>query len=150
MKLQEQLRIDLTAALKAGDQKTAGVLRLLISSLHNQEIENRTKTGNLAPLTDEETIVVLQREAKKRREAMELFRSGNRSDLEARERDELPVIARYLPASMESSEVQGAVSRILKDFSGDFGAAMKAVMAELKGKADASLVSKFVSEHLKR
>lgn len=145
MGLLGQIQADLKTALKAGDAATVGVLRLALASLHNREIEKRG-----APLTDEEAGKVLQAEAKKRKEAFELFVKGDRLDLAERERAELRVIEQYLPEQMSEAETRSAVDRILAALPPGtaFGAAMKAAAAELRGKADNALVAKLVKEKL--
>jgi uncharacterized protein YqeY len=145
----KQLQEDLKTALKSGDGKTAGVLRLLISSLHNREIEKRGRSSSDA-LTNDEVLAVLQSEAKKRKESIELFTKGNRADLVDQERAELAIIERYLPKQMTEQETRTAVAHILAVLppGAAFGAAMKAAAAELKGKADNALVAKLIKEKL--
>lgn len=148
MALQQKLNEDLKTALKAGDQFRVDVLRLLVASIHNQEIAKKTKTGT-SELTDEEVLTVISSEAKKRRESIEVFRKGNRNDLAEKEEKELAVIQSYLPRQMEAGEIEQTVKAILEQSDAkDFGSAMKAVMAELKGKADAKIVSEAVKKLL--
>ncbi len=145
MGLLGQIQADVKTALKAGDAATVGALRLTLAALHNREIEKRG-----APLTDEEAGKVLQSEAKKRKEAIELFVKGSRADLAERERAELRVIEQYLPKLMTDEETRAIVERILAALPAgtNFGGAMKAAAAELKGRADNALVAKLIREKL--
>lgn len=159
MNLRQKLTEDLKQAMKSADPKTVGVLRLLISALNNKSIEKKGK-GQGEELTDEDVLRVLMTESKKRKEANEIFTKGNRPDLADKEKEELGVIQRYLPQQMSREEVEKAVERIIEKVmkatasggvppdGGKIGPAMKEVMKELKGKADAGLVSEIVKSKL--
>jgi uncharacterized protein YqeY len=147
MSLQQKINDDLKIALKAGDTEKVGVLRMLSAVLHNREIEK----GKDAKLTEEEVLQVLTREAKKRKEAIELFEKGGRPELAEKERAELTLIEAYLPKQMAREEVIAAVEKILAGLAdkSNAGLVMKAVMQELKGKADGKMISEIVKEKLK-
>ena len=137
---------DLTAALKAHDGVRLRTLRMVRAALQNAEIADRA-SGNLS---DDAVLTILKREAKKRREAIELFTMGGRSDLATNETAELTVIAAYLPPELSEAEIRVHVAKVLGDpaRAGErsFGVVMRAAMAELKGRADAALVSRVVKE----
>ncbi len=142
--IKEQLILESKAALKSGNEFELGVLRLLTSALHNREIEKKTK-GENPLLTEDEVIQLLQTEAKKRREAADLFRKGGRNDLAEKEERENRVIARYLPSMLAGEKLEHAVYDVMERAgAADFPAAMKAVMAELRGKADAKVITELV------
>ncbi len=148
MSLKDKLGEELKTALRSGDQFKVDVLRLLNSAIHNQEIAKKSKTGS-GELTDEEVTAVLGIEAKKRRESIEVFRKGNRSDLAGKEEKELEIIQNYLPQQLSPEETEKAVKEILeRSGAKDFGGAMKAVMAELKGKIDGKLTSEIIKKYL--
>src|SRR3989344_6324482 len=148
MGLQTTIKEDLKAALKEGNSEKVGVLRLLSAALHNREIEKRAK-GSSETLTEEEVIRVFVQEAKKRREAMEAFLRGKREDLVRKEAAELEIIKKYLPPEMGKDEVERAVEDILtRNGAADFAGGMRAVMGELKGKADAKLIADAVKRKL--
>ena len=148
MTLKEQLMTDLKAAMKSGNDFEVGLLRLLQSSLQNKEIEKRAK-GNGEALSDGEVTAILQSEAKKRREATDLFQKGERPDLAEKEQQELAVIVRYLPAQLSRAEAETRVADILKQSgANDFPTAMKAVMGELKGKIDGKILSDILKQKL--
>ena len=149
MFLQEKLTQDIKDAMKSGNAEKLGVLRMLNAALHNRAIEK----GKDAVLTDEEIIEVLRREAKKRKESVEAFNKGGRPELAEKERAELALIEAYLPKQMLREEVVVVVEKVivtLRQAQGDvvFNNVMKAVMQELKGKADGKMISEIVKEKL--
>jgi len=148
MGLKEQLKNDLKTALKSGEQFRTGILRLVLAALHNKEIEKHSRSSSDV-LTEEEIIQVLTSEAKKRKESIDIFRKGERPDLADKEAQELLVIQNYLPEQLSNAEAEKAVHEILKRTGvKDFGQAMKAVMKELRGKADAKTVGDLVKKKL--
>ena len=144
--LLEKLTQNLKDAMKAGDSGKVGVLRMLSSALKNRAIEK----GKDAVLTDDETMQVLTREAKKRKESIEAFEKGGRPDLAEKEKVELALIEAYLPKQMSREEVAAAVEKVLAGLAdkSNQGLVMKAVMQELKGKADGKMISEVVREKL--
>lgn len=146
MNLTEQLKEDLKKAMKAGDSERVGVLRLITNAVRNAEIEKQSR-GKGGVMTEEEIIQVLAREAKKRKEATEIFAKSGREDLAQKEKLELEIIQSYLPKQMDAAEVEKAVANLLKKSGAiDFGSAMREAMKELKGKADAGVVSEVVKK----
>ena len=147
----DKLHSELTAALKEKRAFEVGVLRLLTAAAHNRAIEKRGQ-GKGDQLTDEEVLEVLKKEAKKRKESIQLFTQGNRRDLAENEAKELALIERYLPAELSEKEVRAHVEKVFASGAVSaeqgFGVVMKEVMKELKGKADAGLVSKVVKEKI--
>jgi uncharacterized protein YqeY len=148
MNLKEQISEDIKNALKAGDSFTAGVLRMVVAALQNKSIEKRGK-GEEEELTQEEILEILAREAKKRKEAIELYKQGDRQELADNEEKELAIIEKYLPQQMSKEEVVEIVLAIIeKNKPENFGEAMKLVMAELKGKADGKMVAEVIKDQL--
>jgi uncharacterized protein YqeY len=119
--------------------------------LHNRIIEKKGK-GEEATLSDEEVLDLIRREAKKRKEAANLFTEGNRADLAEKELKELKILEVYLPAQMSEEDVRKEIVAIIKSMGPvdpkDFGKVMGAVMKQLKGKADAGLANKILKEQL--
>lgn len=144
--LQQKLIQDLKEAMKSGNADKVGVLRMLNAALHNQVIAK----GKDAVLTNEEVMRVLLREAKKRKESVEAFQKGGRPELAEKERAELVLLEVYLPKQMSREEVAAAVEKVLAGLAdkSNQGLVMKAVMAELKGKADGKMISEVVKEKL--
>lgn len=151
MLLKNRLLEDLKNAMKAGDQNRVGVLRFLNSAIHNKEIEKRSKSG-ASELTEEEILAVVMSEAKKRRESIEIFRKGSRSDLAEKEEQELSIIQSYLPKQLGLEEIEKEIDVILQKNPNlsNFGLAMKEVMKFLKGKADAAVVSEILKKKFEK
>lgn len=149
--LVEQLENDLKDSLKAKDSFRTGVLRLLLSSFHNKTIEKKGQ-GKDPVLTDEEAVEVLQKEAKKRKEAMSFYEQGRRPDLLEKETKELKIIEAYLPAALSEEEIRKLVATAVRQSGAktekDFGRVMGLVMKEVRGRADSALVTRLVKEKL--
>lgn len=134
--------------MKAKDTQKVSTLRFLISAIKYKEVDKKSD------LTDTEIIDVIGKQVKTRKESIESFKKGNRSDLVQKEELELSVLQSYLPAQMSDSEVKEVVVKKLNELRGqgqviDFGTLMKAVMPDLKGKADGAAVKSVVEEVLK-
>jgi len=142
---------EMKTAMKARAALRVEVLRMLIAAIRNREIEKRTK-GESDVLTDEEVIAVLSREAKKRKEAAEVYIAGKRPELAAKEHDEIKIIEEFLPVLMGEEEVVPYVVKAIADTGAssvkEMGKVMAAVMKELKGKADGSVIGKIAKEKL--
>jgi uncharacterized protein YqeY len=137
----EQLKSDLTAAMKAGERERVGALRLLLS-----ELQKDAKEG----AGDE--LAVLRRERKRRLEAAQAYRDGGREDLAASEDTEAQLITGYLPAELSEDELRGIVQRAVRDSGAesvrDMGRAMGIAMGAVDGRADGRRVSALVKEAL--
>ena len=148
MALADQLQTDLTTAMKARDELTVTVLRSVIAAVK----EARVAGDAAKDLTDDEVLAVVGREAKKRDEAATAFADADRAEQAERERAEGRVLAGYLPAGLDEDELVEVVERVLAGggFSSrkDMGAAMKAVQAEVAGRADGKVVAGLVKERL--
>ena len=152
MALQNKIMEDMKTALKSGDQFALDVLRFVNAAFHNKSIDKRGR-GLPEELTEDEVLEILNREVKKRREAADLYKKGNRTDLAEKEEKEIVVIQKYLPAQMDRNEIEKVVEKVLvtlRQAPGEisFGNFMKEVMKELKGKADAKIISEIIKEKL--
>lgn len=141
----KRLDPEILNALKARDSKKAGVLRLLKSALHDEEIIKR------AELTSEDEIKIVRKEVKKRMDAIEKFKAGNRPDLAEVEEYEINCFKEYLPAEMSAEELQTIVEQVVKENSEvkDFGKIMKLAMERLGGRAGGDKVAGIIKELLK-
>jgi uncharacterized protein YqeY len=146
--LADQLRADLTAAMKARDNVTTGALRLALAAMTEASVAG----DEAKQLSDAEVVTVLTKAARKHEEAAEAFEGAGRTESAAAERASYDVLARYLPKSLEPAELSAIVDRVLADggFSTpkDVGAAMKAVNAEVAGRADGKAVADLVKSKL--
>lgn len=140
----EKILNDLKQAMQQKQAERVSALRLLVAALKNAQIEKNDK------LSEAEEIGVLNKEAKKRQEAAEIYKRGEREDLAKKEEAELKVIKEYLPQQMSQAEVKELIKQMKTsgELGDNFGGAMKAVMAKLKGKADGKLVAQMVKEEL--
>jgi len=143
-----KIQADLKESLKSKNAARAGVLRLLLSSLHNRVIEKRAESGT-EELTDDEVQKVLASEAKKRKEAAELMRKGGREDLAAKEDGELKIINEYLPPELSREEITAIVRQLKGKGLADFNSLVKEAMKEIKGRADGKTVTEIIKEELK-
>ena len=104
--IKSRLQTDLTASMKARDELTTSTLRMLRAAITNAEVAG----AEAIDLTDDQAIAVLQSEAKKRAEAAEIYEQAGRAESAAKERAELAVIERYLPAAMSDEELEVIVA----------------------------------------
>jgi uncharacterized protein YqeY len=137
----ERVQADTRAAMKAGERDRVNTLRMIASSLQQDE-----KEGAGDP------VAVLQRERKKRVEAAEAFADAGRAEQAEAERSEAGMIEDYLPAQLSDEElaaiVDGAIERTGAESPRDMGKVMGPVMGEVKGRADGKRVSAAVRERL--
>jgi len=131
--LKEQLRADLTAAIKGRDELRAATLRMTLTAITNEEV-----AGTVArSLSEAETVTVLTREVKKRREAAEAFAGAGRSEQAARERAEGEVLSYYLPAQLTDDELKALVADAIAETGAagpkSMGLVMKAVTQRSRG-----------------
>jgi uncharacterized protein YqeY len=141
MSVVEQVRADITSAMKAREKDRVGALRLVLS-----ELQKDAKEGG----GDE--LAVLRRERKRRLEAAAQFRDGGRPELAAQEESEAQLIEAYLPAQIDDSELDAIVAAAIAETGAsdpkDMGQVMKAVMAKAGGRADGQRASARVREAL--
>lgn len=147
MSVLERLKEDLKTSLKEGLSERVGVLRLLLSELQNKEKEKSAKTKDSA-LSNEEVVAILQRESKKRKEAITLFKKGGREDLVKREEGELKIINEYLPAQMSQDDVSAHVEKLIGKGFKDFNSLIKESMKELKGKVEGAKLAEIIKGKL--
>lgn len=142
--LKERLREDLNSARRERDRARTLVLTTTISEIRNREIELGRDAG------DEDVREVVQRAVKRRREAAEQMRAGNRADLAAREEQEAELLTRYLPAQLGEDEVRGYVREAIAAGAGNMGAVMGRIMPRIKGAFDGREANRIVKEELER
>ncbi len=144
----QRIQADMTAAMKSRDADTLSTLRMLKTAL----MEAKTRKPKDAQLSADESIEVLQRYAKKRREAIEEFRKVGRDDLVAGEEREIQVTARYLPQGLSDDEIRALIREAMAATGAagpkDMGKVIGAVMAKGKGRVEGGTVSRLVKEML--
>ena len=146
--LKDQLRADLTAAMKARDGTRTRTLRMALTSISNEEV-----SGTAAhDLTDDQVLKILGREAKRRREAAAAFADAGRADQAAAERAEEEVLAGYLPAQLDDAELAAMVAAAITETGASgpsgIGQVMKVITAKVAGRAEGSRVAAMVRSQL--
>jgi hypothetical protein len=130
----DQVRTDITTAMKAGEKDRVGALRLVLS-----ELQKAAKEGH------DDELAVLRRERKRRLEAASQFRDGGRPELADQEESEARIIEVYLPAELGDAELDQIVTAAIEETGAsspeDMGQVMKAVMARSQGRADGKRAS---------
>lgn len=132
-----RLQTDLTAAMKARDEVTLSTVRMLRAAIMNAEVAGE----RAVELTDEQAIAVLRSEAKKRAESAVVYEENDRPESAAKERAELEVIERYLPAAMGDDELAAIVDEevaVAAANGAEGGKAMGMVIAAVRERAGAS------------
>lgn len=146
--LADRLRTDLTAAMKRRDDVATSALRMALAAIQQAAVAGK----EAKELSDDEILKVLGKEVKRRDEAAEAFRNGDRLDRAEREEAQKEVLAVYLPAALSAEELDALITEVLTEggFSGmaAMGPAMKAVTAKVGGRADGKTVSALVRERL--
>jgi len=146
--LKARLHDDLTAAMKQRDELRTATLRMVLTAVTTEEV-----SGSAArELSDDEVTAVLTRQAKQRREAAQAYDDAGRSELAARERDELGVLEGYLPAQLGDDElatmVAAAVAEAGASTPRDMGSVMKILQPRVAGQADGGRVARAVRSAL--
>jgi uncharacterized protein len=141
MSLLERLQNDTATALKAGERERVQALRLVTS-----ELQKAAKEG------DADEVAFLQRERKRRLEAVDAYREAGREDLAAGEKREAELIEQYLPEQLSDDELHAIVGDAVAESGAssaqEMGKVMSLVMPQVKGRADGKRVSALVKEKL--
>jgi uncharacterized protein YqeY len=135
--LLDQIKDDLSTAMRAGERERVSALRLVLS-----ELQKAAKDGS------DDELAVLRRERKRRLEAESAYRDAGREDLASGERAEAELISAYLPAELSQDDLQAIVAQAVADSGAsspkEMGAAMKRAMELADGRADGKRVSELV------
>ncbi|MCO5970069.1 GatB/YqeY domain-containing protein [Actinoallomurus soli] len=146
--LKEKLQADLSAAMKARDEVRTRTIRMALTAVTNEEVAGE----RARELSDDEIVKVLQREAKKRREAAEAFADAGRTEQAEAERAEGVVLDDYLPAQLSDAELTELVAATIAEIGAEgpraMGQVMKAVTPKVAGRADGKRVSGEVKRQL--
>lgn len=149
--LLERLQLDLTSAIKAGDDVAKSTLRMAIAAVKNAAVAG----DEAVTLTDDQVVGVLQAEAKKRSEAADIYKGAGRGEAEAHERAELAILEKYLPARMSDAELQSIIAAEVAAAAAAgatgpkaMGQVVKAVRAKVGSAADGSQIAGLVKAAL--
>src|SRR5262245_16722107 len=141
-KIQEQMK----TSMKEKDELKTSVLRMLISEFKYAQIEKK------APLDENESLQVVQRAIKKRKESIELYEKGGRPELAAKEAAELKILETFVPAGLDEATAREKILEVIQELGvtdkKEMGRVMKEVMNRYRGLIDGKFVQKVVSEKL--
>jgi uncharacterized protein YqeY len=139
MELKAEIQDAVKTAMKSGDAVSLSTLRLLLSSIHNEEIKFRRT------LTADEIQKTISTLCKQRTEAIDLFKKGGREELAQKEEAEIRVLQRFLPQSLTEEEVQTLIRESITESGArglkDLGKVMKLVMPKVTGRTDGKRVN---------
>jgi uncharacterized protein YqeY len=149
--LKEQLKQDLTQSLKDQDGVKSSTLRMALTAITNEEVSGK----EAKVLSDAEVLVVLTKEAKKRKESVEAFNQANRKDLADKEAQELTVLEKYLPSALTEEELNKIIDEAIAEAKASgaegmkaMGVVMKIVQPKIVGRTDGALLAAKVKEKL--
>ena len=149
--LKEQLKQDLTQSLKDQDGVKSSTLRMALTAITNEEVSGK----EAKVLSDAEVLVVLTKEAKKRKESVEAFNQANRKDLADKEAQELTVLEKYLPTPLTEDELNKIIDEAIAEAKASgaegmkaMGVVMKIVQPKTVGRTDGALLAAKVKEKL--
>jgi uncharacterized protein YqeY len=146
MNLSERLAEDLKQAMKDRNKTRLSVLRMVKSALKNQEIERGQ------PLTDDETLAVLNKELKQRRDSLDAFEKAGRSDLVEQTSQEMDILNHYLPKQFSADELREIIASVIQSVGAtskaDMGKVMSHVMPKIRGRADGKAAQAVVQQLL--
>ncbi len=132
--LKEKLQQEMKDALKSGDSKKRMVLGMVLATIKNKEIEKRSELG------DDDLIVVVASEIKKRKDAIEQYEKGGRPELAEGEKKEAEILMAYMPEQMSEDQIREEIKKTIDQIGSkeikEMGKIIGAVMARGKGKAD--------------
>jgi uncharacterized protein YqeY len=146
MSLKDRITDDMKAAMRAKDSARLSTVRLLLAAVKQREVDERIQ------LDDSQTVAVIDKLIKQRRDSVAAFRDAGRTDLADGEAAEIVVLEAYLPPRLSADEVDAAVAALITELGaagpGDMGRVMTAAKARLGGQAEMALVSAAVKRAL--
>lgn len=141
MNTRERITDDFKEALKSGDSFRRSLLGMIKSAIHNREIEKGIQKEGLG---EEETMVLIASEAKKRKEAAREFIKGDRKDLAENEDKELEILKEYLPEELSLEEIISEIKKVIEELGTnkkeDFARLMGEAAKRLKGQAEGGVI----------
>ena len=146
MSIKDKLMADLKDAMKSHNKLRKDVITLIRSAIKQREVDERIE------LTDEDILTIISKQLKEKKSSIEDFKKGNREDLVKQTEDEMEILLEYLPKQLSQEDlkeiVKNAIDKENISSMKDIGKLMKAVMPQVKGKADGSAVNKIARELL--
>ena len=150
MGLEQKIMTELKTAMLAKDEKGLRSLRAIKAAI----LLAKTAEGGSGELKEEEEVKILQKLVKQRKDSLEIFQQQNRTDLAQKEKEEIEIIEKFLPAQLSPEELRETISKIIASLGAsspaDMGKVMGAANKELSGKADGKTISVIVKELLNK
>lgn len=140
-----EIEQQLISALKSRNALEADTLRALKTRIQNEKISKGTD------LTEEDYLSLVKSEVKRRKDAAEVYTNGSRPELAEKEKKEIEVLMKFLPAQVSEEEISAFIEKIVSENSfatGDFGKAMSLLKVHFGAGADGSVLSKILKEKL--
>ena len=149
--IREQIKAKLVEAMKAKDEKATGTLRLINAAIKDKDIDARSK-GNMDGIDDTGVLSLLQTMIKQRRESIDMYTKGGRSDLVAGEQAEIDIIQSFLPKQLSADEVKTIIQTLVAETGAtsikDMGKVMGALKAKYAGQIDMGQASGLIKSVL--
>jgi uncharacterized protein YqeY len=144
--LKRRVDDDTKTALRAGDKRRLGTLRLILAAIKQREVDERVS------LDDARVLQVLDKMSKQRKESLAIYTEAKRADLAGQEAFELEIVQSYLPAPLDAARIAALVGEAVQEVAAqslrDVGRVMGVLKPRLQGRADLSEVSRLVKERL--
>jgi len=144
--LKQRIQDDVKTAMKAGEKRRLGVLRLILAAVKQREVDERIA------LDDTQVLAVLEKMVKQRRDSIDQYTKAQREDLADQERYEIEVCSEYLPEALSADELAALVDAAVAATGGatmkDMGKLMETIRPQVQGRADMGAVSKLVKQRL--
>ncbi len=134
MALRDEISAALKDAMKSGDKKRLGTIRLMQAAIKDKDINSRTEGHESALTSDSGIVELFAKMVKQRQDSIAAYEQGNRPELAQNERDEITVIQSFMPQQMNDDEAKAAVADVIKAVGATSVKDMGKVMAELKVK----------------
>jgi uncharacterized protein YqeY len=148
--MRDRFTTEMKEAMKAGDKRRLGTIRLIQAALKDKDIEARGAGKGQA--TDEEILALLQKMIKQRQESITMYDQGGRPELAQQEREEAEVISTFLPKQMDDAEVKAAIEAAIAETGAasmkDMGKVVAALRGKYAGRMDFGKASGLVKEML--
>jgi len=137
---------DMKAAMKSGDKRKLGVIRLLLAAIKQREVDERIE------LDDTQILAVLDKMVKQRRDSIAQYEQAGRDELAEQEQFEIGILQEYLPAALSKDEISDLIKQAIADANAesmrDMGKVMGQLKPKLQGRADMGAVSAMVKQLL--
>ena len=144
--LSQRIREDMKTAMKAGDKRRLGVIRLILAAIKQREVDERIE------LDDSQTLAVLDKMVKQRRDSIEQFEKAGRNELAEQESFEIEVLQGYMPEALGEEEIDAMIAEAIAGTGAaslrDMGKVMGQLKPKIQGRADMGAVSALVKQRL--